>query len=155
MSVPINRVSRNSLIRKAVRIGYINANDLSSKILLKIVNSHNINKRLNCILSKKPYERAEFIKTDLEKTIELDGLSLKDLKELAKFRKIYNYGEISKDDRFCTLLRTEKSPQEDKYLKYVNFTSRSDIKERINHTRLMLTKLGNKLTKKERKKGDQ
>lgn len=48
-------------------------------------------------------------------------------------------------------MRTEKSPQEDKYLKYVNFTSRSDIKERINHTRLMLTKLGNKLTKKERK----
>ena len=151
MSVTINRVSRNSLIRKAVRIGYINANDLSSKILLKIVNSHNINKRLNCILSKKPYERAEFIKTDLEKTIELDGLSLKDLKELAKFRKIYNYGEISKDDRFCTLLRTEKSPQEDKCLKCVNFTSRSDIKERINHTRLMLTQLGNKLTSKERK----
>lgn len=151
MPVTINRVSRNSLIRKAVRIGYINANDLSSKTLLKIVSRHNINKKHNCILTKKPNERAEFIKSDLDKTIELDGLLIKDLKELAKFRKIYNYGKISKDDRFCTLLRTEKSPQEDKYLKYVNFTSRSDIKERINHTRLTLTKLGNKLTNKERK----
>ena len=90
MPSTINMVSRNSLVRKANRIGYINANSLSNKTLLKIVNRHNINNKLNRILSKKPNERASFTKSDLHKAIELARLSLNDLKGISKLRNIPN-----------------------------------------------------------------
>ena len=51
MSSTINRVRRNSLIRRPTRVGYANANTLSNKILLKIVNRHNINNKIKRILS--------------------------------------------------------------------------------------------------------
>ena len=60
-----------------------------------------------------------------------------------------NYGELSDDELLYALLRSKKAPQEDNYLKYVNFATKSDLKERINHIQLMTAKLGNILTKKE------
>lgn len=60
-----------------------------------------------------------------------------------------NYGEWSEDELLYALLRSEKALQHDNYLKYVNFATKSDLKERINHVRLMTAKLGNILTNKE------
>ena len=74
-------ISRRSLITKARRIRYINPNALSNKRLLKIVNRHNINKKLKRILLKKPNDRAEFTNSDLDKAIVLDDLSLEDIKK--------------------------------------------------------------------------
>lgn len=67
-------ISRRLLIRKARRIRYINPNALSNKRLLKIVNRHNINKKLKRILSKKPNVREEFTNSDLDKAIVLEDL---------------------------------------------------------------------------------
>ena len=61
-----------------------------------------------------------------------------------------NYGELSEDELLYALLRSKKAPQEDNYLKYVNFATKSDLKERINRIQLMTAKLGNILTNKER-----
>lgn len=65
-------ISRRLLIRKARRIRYINP--LSNKRLLKIVNRHNINKKLKRILLKKPNDREEFTNSDLDKAIVLEDL---------------------------------------------------------------------------------
>lgn len=67
-------ISRRLLIRKARRIRYINPNALSNKRLLKIVNRHNINKKLKRILLKKPNDREEFTNSDLDKAIVLEDL---------------------------------------------------------------------------------
>lgn len=67
-------ISRRLLIRKARRIRYINPNALSNKRLLKIVNRHNINKKLKRILLKKPNVRDEFTNSDLDKAIVLEDL---------------------------------------------------------------------------------
>lgn len=67
-------ISRRLLIRKARRIRYINPNALSNKRLLKIVNRHNINKKLKRILLKKPNVREEFTNSDLDKAIVLEDL---------------------------------------------------------------------------------
>ena len=67
-------ISRRSLIRKARRIRYTNPNALSNKRLLKIVNRHNINKKLKRILLKKPNVREEFTNSDLDKAIVLEDL---------------------------------------------------------------------------------
>ena len=79
---------RKSLIKRAKRLRINNPEILSNKTLVKIVNRHNINKRLTRILNKKSNERAEFTKSDLDKAIELDELTQKGLKELAKLCKI-------------------------------------------------------------------
>ena len=79
---------RKSSIKRAKRLGIKNPERLSDKTLAKIVNKLNINKRLTRILNKKSSERAEFKKRDLNKAIELDKLTQKGLKELAKLRKI-------------------------------------------------------------------
>ena len=78
-------------------------------------------------------------------------LSLNDMKKLAKLRGIKNLGDLTKEDLFYTLLRSEKSPREDLYLKYINNATNSVIKERINHMRMLMAKLGNIITGKERK----
>ena len=78
---------RKSLIKRAKRLRINSPERLSNKTV-KIVNRHNINKRLTRILNKKSNERAEFTKSDLDKAIELDELTQKGLKELAKLRKI-------------------------------------------------------------------
>ena len=146
-----NKISRKRLINKAISLGISNATILSNKSLLKTVNRHNINKKLRRIFSN---ERSDFTKSDLDQAIELNELSLDDVKKLSKFRKIPHYCELTyfKNDLFYALLRSEKEPQENSYLKYSNYTTRSDLKERINHVRLMTAKLGNKITNERRTK---
>lgn len=75
----------------------------------------------------------------------------KDLKKIARVRKVFNYAKLSKNDLFYTLLRSEKSPQEEQYLKRMNYKTREDLKERINHILMLLAKLGNKITNRDRK----
>ena len=131
------------------RLGIRNANLLSNIPLLKIVNRHNINKKFIRTLNRNYNERSEFTKSDLAKALELNKLSHSDLKKVAKNRKISKYGELLINDLFYALLRSEKEPQEDSYL---NYTTRSELKERINHVRLTTAKLGNRITHKRRKK---
>ena len=63
---------------------------------------------------------------------------------------IKNYGVMSKNKLYYTLVKNGKSPLEDSYLKHLKVTTDSDIDARINHVRLLTTKLDNKLTNIER-----
>ena len=74
------------------------------------------------------------------------------MKELAKRRMIKNYNGMSKDELYYTLIRSEKSLQEDSYLKYLKISTNNDLDERINHIRLLTAKLDNKLCYIERAK---
>ena len=112
--------------------------------MLNKINRHTINKKVTKLLNKKAGEREDLTKSDLDKALDLYTLSLNDLKKLA-------IGGLTKEDLFYTLLRSEKSPRESSYLKYINNATNSDIKDRINHARMMAAKLGNALTGKERK----
>ena len=51
-----------------------------------------------------------------------------------------------------TLLRSEKAPQEDNYLDYLDKTTDSELKKRIKHVRVLIAKLGNILPKENKKK---
>lgn len=140
-----DEISRNRLINKVTRLG-------SNTSLLKIVNRHNVNKKPIRTLNRNSYERSEFTKSDLDKALKINELSHSDLKKVAKHRKITNYGELLRNYLFYALLRSEKEPQEHSYLTYANYTTRSELKERINHVRLVTAKLRNKITNKRRKK---
>ena len=63
---------------------------------------------------------------------------------------IKNFNEISKDQLYYVLVKTEKSPLEDSYMKYLKNEFKSDLNQRINHVLLLMTKLDNKVTNTER-----
>ena len=57
---------------------------------------------------------------------------------------------MSKEDLIYTLLIPEKNILEDNYMKYINSNTDNELHARINNARVMASKLGNILTKKER-----
>ena len=54
---------------------------------------------------------------------------------------------MTREELIYTLLRSGKAPQEDK----LDSTTNNKLAERIKHTRVLTTKLGNILTNKERR----
>lgn len=151
MPLDRTRINRRSSIKKARRYSVIDAKKLKNKSLLKIVNRYNIKKKLIRLFNKFG-KRAIFTNADLDRAIELFGLSHDDMKELAKRRMVKNYNGMSKDELYYTLIRSEKSLQEDSYLKYLKISTNNDLDERINHIRLLTAKLDNKLCYIERAK---
>ena len=127
----------------------MNANLLSNKALIKTVNRYNINKKLKRRFDRLA-RRAIFTNNELDRAIELNDLTIDDMKEVAKRRMIKNYGGMSKNELFYTFLKGEKSPQEDTYLKYLKADSKDDLNKRIDHIRLLTAKLGNKVSNIER-----
>ena len=82
-------ISRKRLLKKAEKIVQVNLKQLSNKALLKIVNRCNINKKLKSMF-KKLNKRTTFTNSDLDDAIRIYGLSIDELKKLAKKRGIKN-----------------------------------------------------------------
>ena len=59
---------------------------------------------------------------------------------------------MTRKELIYTLLRSEKAPQEDNYLDYLDKTTDSELKKRIKHVRVLIAKLGNILPKENKKK---
>ena len=59
---------------------------------------------------------------------------------------------MTREELIYTLLRSEKAPQEDNYLDYLDKTTDSELKKRIKHVRVLIAKLGNILPKENKKK---
>ena len=72
------------------------------------------------------------------------------MKKVAKCRMIKNYDGITKDELYYTLIRSEKTPQEESYLKYSNISTNNDMHSRINHIKVLTSTLSNKITNIER-----
>ena len=87
----------------------------------------------------------------MEAVKQLNELTKYDLKTIAKLREIKNYNNLTREDLICVLFRLEEAPQEDNYLQYLDNTTDSELKKRINFARILSAKLGNILTNKERK----
>ena len=58
---------------------------------------------------------------------------------------------MTKKDLIYTLLRSEKNILEDNYMKYINVTTDNELKDKINRVRILVTILGNALTKEEKR----
>ena len=79
-------------------------------------------------------------------------MSLDDVKKIAILRRIKNYDKLSKEDLIYTLLISESNPIESNYEKYITNNINNEIKAKINNIRIILTRLGNAVTKNERNK---
>ena len=67
-------------------------------------------------------------------------------------RRIKNYDNLTKEDLIFSLLKSESNPVERNYIKYFNNSINDEIKCKINNIRLILSRLGNIVTKNDRKK---
>ena len=86
----------------------------------------------------------------MRKAWTLKDKSLSDLKKFAKLRGITNYDDLSKEDLIYTLVRSEKSIYEDNYEKYISNNTTDELRSRINIIRMLLARLGDITTKKDR-----
>ena len=72
-------------------------------------------------------------------------------------KRIKKYDNLTKEDIVFSLLKSESNPAERSYVKYFNNSTSDDtyddkIISKINDIRLILTRFGNTVTKKDRKK---
>ena len=72
------------------------------------------------------------------------------MKEIAKHRKIINYANMSKEMLDYVLVTSERSSLESSYLKDLKYTTTNDFKKRLNHIKVLATRLDSKLTNVER-----
>ena len=140
-------ISRKKLLKKAEKIVQINLKQLLNKALLKTVNRYNVNKKLKSIF-KKLNKRTMFTNSELDDAIKIYGLSIDELKKLAKKRGIKKYDSLTEDQLYYVLISSNKSPSEDNFIEFMNRNFKSDIKERINYVLFLMTKLENKITNK-------
>ena len=96
-------------------------------------------------------------KNELRKAKKLQNKSIDELKEIAGLRRIKNYDNLTKEDLIFSLLKSESNPAERNYMKYFNNSTNDDtyddkIKGKINDIRIILSRLGNIVTKNDRKK---
>ena len=91
-------------------------------------------------------------KNELSKAEKLQNKSIDELRGIARLRRIKNYDNLTKEDLIISLLKSESNPAERNYMKYFNNSTNDEIKSKINDIRLILSRLGNILTKNDRKK---
>ena len=96
-------------------------------------------------------KKQNILKNDLSRTKKLQNKSIDELQWIAKLRGIKNYN-LTKEDLIFSLLKSESSPAERNYMKYFNESTNDKIKSKINYIRIILSRLGNIITKNERKK---
>ena len=96
-------------------------------------------------------------KNELSKAEKLQNKSIDELRGIARLRRIKNYDNLTKEDLIISLLKSESNPVERNYMKYFNNSTNDDtyddkIKGKINDIRIILSRLGNVLTKNDKKK---
>ena len=91
------------------------------------------------------------LEDDLREAKKLQNMSHHDLKKLAKLRDIKNHNILEKEDLIYTLLRSEKK-YDDNYERYISNNTTDELRSRINIIRMLLARLGDIITKKERDK---
>ena len=96
-----SEINRKRLIKKVRTLGILYAERLSNKSLSKVVNRHNISKKLTRIFNELG-KRTIFTSSELDKAIELYGLEIDDLKEIAKHRLIKNYSNMRQ--KTCSIM---------------------------------------------------
>ena len=95
-------------------------------------------------------------KKDLSMVEKLQNKSIDELSGIARLRGFKNLDDLTKEDLISRLLKSNINPIERSYMKYFNNSTSDDtyddeIKSKINDIRLILSRLGNIVTKKYRK----
>ena len=138
--------------------------NMSTKELLDTLSRYDTKCKVNSNCRKiskmgleKIAKKQNIVKNELRKAEKLQNKSINELKGIAGLRRIKNYDNLTKEDLIFSLLKSESNPAERNYMKYFNNSTNDDtyddkIKGKINDIRIILSRLGNIVTKNDRKK---
>ena len=117
----------------------------------------NNRKKLLKIKLEKVAKTQNISKNYLSKAEKLQNKSIDELRGVAGLRRIKNYDNLTKEHLIISLLKSESNPLECNYMKYFNNSTSENtyddkIKGKINDIRIILSGLGNIVTKNDRKK---
>ena len=96
-------------------------------------------------------------KNELSKAEKLQNKSIDELRGIARLRRIKNYDNLTKEDLIISFLKSKSSPVKRNYMKYFNNSTNDDtyddkIKGKANDIRIILSRLGDIVTKNDRNK---
>ena len=114
--------------------------------------SYSIRRKFRKSNLNKLIKKQNVSKNDLRKAKELHNMSIDNLQKIAILRRIKNYDNLSREDLIYTILRSESNLVESNYMKYINNNTDDKIKAKINNIRIILSRLGNIVTKNNRNK---
>ena len=109
-------------------------------------------RKLNKINLKKNAKKQNISRNELCKAEKLQNKSKDELQEIAKLRRIKNYDNLTREGLIFSFLKSESNLAERNYMEYFNNSTNDEIKSKINDIRLILSRLGNIVTKNDRKK---
>ena len=133
---------------------------MSTKELLNTLNRydsrHNRGK-LSEIGLKKIAKIQNISENEWNQTKKLQKKSIDELRETARLRRIKNSDKLTKEDIIISLLKSESSALENDFMKHFNNNTTNDdtyddkIRGKISDIRMILSRLGNIVTNKDRK----
>ena len=96
-------------------------------------------------------------KNELSKAEKLQNKTIDELRGIARLRRIKNYDNLTKEDLIISFLKSKSSPVKRNYMKYFNNSTNDDtyddkIKGKANDIRIILSRLGDIVTKNDRNK---
>ena len=151
--------TRKEYDRIAKNRGIKEPQKMSTKELLNTFYTYNITREVKSNRRKllklkleKIAKKENISRNELRKAKKLQDKSIDELQEIAKLRGIKNSDNLTKEDLIFSLLKSESNPAECNYMEYFNNSTNDEIKSKINDIRLILSRLGNIVTKNDRKK---
>ena len=146
-----NLIAKNRGIKKPEK--------MSTKELLGTLSRYDTKRKVNSNRRKilkmgleKIAKKQNISKNELCKAEKLLDKSIDELKEIVRLRRIRNYDNLTKEDLIFSLLKSESNPAESNYTRYFNNSTNDEIKSKINDIKLVLSRLGNIVTKNDRQK---
>ena len=97
-------------------------------------------------------------KNELNKDENMQKKSIDELREIARLRRIKNREKLTKEDLIISLLKSESSALENNFMKHFNNNNTNDdtyddkIRGKISDINMIFSRLGNIVTKNDRKK---
>ena len=133
---------------------------MSNKQLLNTLNRYDSRRnrgKLSEIRLGKIAKIQNISENELNQAKKLQGKSVDELKEIARLRRIKNRKKLAKEDLIISLLKSESSVLENNFMKHFNDNNTNDdtydkLRGKISDIRMIFSRLGNKVTNKDRKK---
>ena len=150
------QITRKQAIKIAKDKGIKEPRKMSTRHLINAIDRHTsktesyANRRKVRKKGLNKYVKIQNIsENDLRKVTKLQNMSHDDLKTIAILQNIKNHDKLSREDLVYALLKPESHPVESNYIKY---NIGDEIKGKIKNIRIALARLGEIVTKNERKK---
>ena len=142
--------------------GIIEPQNMSTKELLNTLNRYDSRRnrgKLSEIRLGKIAKIQNISENELNQAKKLQGKSIDELREIARLRRIKSREKLTKEDLIINLLKSGSSALENNFMKLFNNNNNTNddtyddkIRGKTSDIRMMLSRLGNIVTNKDRRK---